>query len=909
MAPAAEPSWAGLNTTTRVKPTWVDAETTTPKRRRDDKETTMVRQIGTALVQVLLTVAVAAGTLGCEGPGRANVSVRQSELSDPGQTLSAAPLDLQVLSNSCGANQAQDFFKIVNNGTTSVKASDLTIKLWVNDTSGSAVVPHVSTGGCLTNAGGCFHPLTGVTVSPAQLPAACGPDPAHQANWEITISTTDTTALAPGVTWNNLQSALNLANFTNFTPGSSSWYSPCVPGTSYTSDPHFALYLKGVLVASSGVNAPACRAPHGAQQLSGFATPPKSTAPFVGPVPATTVLELAVALPLRDAPGLHAFAQQASDPHSPSYGQSLTNAQFMTTYAPSSANYQAAVAWAQTNGLTIVRQYPSQTLLDVRGNAATINKALFANLIFRHRPDGTTFFMLDREPSISLPVTVKVGWIDGLNNYILPARSAGSGVGAAFLGDDFRNAYASCAPTITGTGQCVGIFALGGGFNPADIASYQSAAKRTTPVPVNVSGTTQDATNDTAFEVSMDIEMALSMAPGLSEVVVFEGGNPLSILTDMGSRQPTCLQLSDSIEFDFPSSMYQEAVDVLVSKNRQTLFQSSGDDGSYSNSPTNSVAFDNTTLVGGTTLAMNGAGASWASEIVWDVGVGSISGGGVVDFLPLPSYQMAILDLAALGGSTTNRNAPDVAAVANNVEVFGPFGTPPSSGPWISGGTSASSPLWAGFMALVNQQRLAGGNNAIGFANPALYGVAANPALYPLTFNDVTSGTNGQFDAASGYDLTTGLGSPQCNLIYQLSSTSPTTPVPNTTLHVTGSATVTVTDLSGHTASLTQTLDQSIPFNMTTRDGGFDLFVRGTGVNAAGADAGAAYVLAPNNVDLITVGQGFRLGPIFVDQPGPTIPAGSSTVFTGSEGVGFIAGSFESAAISWSFTLQSSQQP
>jgi hypothetical protein len=44
MAPAAEPSWAGLNTTTRVKPTWVDAETTTPKRRRDDDETTRRRR-------------------------------------------------------------------------------------------------------------------------------------------------------------------------------------------------------------------------------------------------------------------------------------------------------------------------------------------------------------------------------------------------------------------------------------------------------------------------------------------------------------------------------------------------------------------------------------------------------------------------------------------------------------------------------------------------------------------------------------------------------------------------------------------------------------------------------------------------------------------------------------------------
>jgi xanthomonalisin len=828
----------------------------------------------------------------------------RAALTDPGQTLSAAALDLQVLTNTCGANQAQDFFKVVNNGTTSVKASDLTIKLWVNDTSGSAVVPHVWTGGCLTNAGGCFHPVAGVSAAAAAVSPACGSDPAHQASWEITISNTDTTAIPPGASWSNLQSGLNLASFGNFSPGTSSWYSPCLPGTSYTSDPHFALYFQGSLVASSGVSAPACRAPHGAQQLGGFAIPPKSTAPFVGLVPATTMLDVAVALPVRDAQGLHAFVQQGADPHNAAYGQSLTPAQFLATYAPSAADYQALIAWAQANGLTVVRQYPNRTLLDVRGSAATINKALFANLILRQRPDGTTFFMLDREPSIALGASVI--WIDGLDNFVLPKLGAGSGTGGLFLGDDFRNAYASCAPAVTGAGQCVGIFALGAGFNPADIASYQTAAGRTAPVPVNVSpaGRALDATGKTAFEVSMDIEMALAMAPGLSEVVVFENTNALSILQDMATRTPTCNQLSTSFEFDFPSSAYQQAVDTLAAA-RQTLFQSSGDQGAYSNSPTNSLAFDNTTLVGGTVLTLQGTSSS---EVVWNVDLNDRSGGGVIDFLALPAYQQGI-DLAAVGGSTTHRNAPDVAAVAANIEVFGPNGSPPSSGPWNSGGTSAASPLWAGFMALVNQQRAAAGGNPIGFANPALYGVAKVPALYAATFNDVTSGNNSGFTAAAGYDLATGLGSPKCSLIYQLASASPTTPVPTTSLHVTGSATATVTDLAGQTHTLTLPLDQTIIFNLTTRTGGFDLFMRGSGVDVANADTGAAYQLAPNNVDLLTVGQGFRLGPIFVSQPGPTIKANTTSTFTADESVGFISGQFQSAALSWSFTLQSSQQP
>ncbi|HEX3905463.1 MAG TPA: hypothetical protein VH853_21750, partial [Polyangia bacterium] len=69
------------------------------------------------------------------------------------------------MTNSCGANQAQDFFQVLNNGSLGVKLSDITIKLWVDDNSGQSIVPHVSTGGCLTNASGCFHQVSGVTAA------------------------------------------------------------------------------------------------------------------------------------------------------------------------------------------------------------------------------------------------------------------------------------------------------------------------------------------------------------------------------------------------------------------------------------------------------------------------------------------------------------------------------------------------------------------------------------------------------------------------------------------------------------------------------------------------------------------------------------------------------------------------
>jgi subtilase family serine protease len=92
-------------------------------------------------------------------------------------------------------------------------------------------------------------------------------------------------------------------------------------------------------------------------------------------------------------------------------------------------------------------------------------------------------------------------------------------------------------------------------------------------------------------------------------------------------------------------------------------------------------------------------------------------------------------------------------------------------------GTSQAAPLWAGFMALVNEQAANFGVASVGFANPALYVLQSDNSFGP-SFHDVVSGcnpnhANNQYCAGPGYDLVTGLGSPQSGLINGLISPSP----------------------------------------------------------------------------------------------------------------------------------------
>ena len=281
----------------------------------------------------------------------------------------------------------------------------------------------------------------------------------------------------------------------------------------------------------------------------------------------------------------------------------------------------------------------------------------------------------------------------------------------------------------------------------------------------------------------MDIEVAIAMAPKLSQVIVYEESsiNPSSILNKMANDN-LAKQLSSSWSWSGGPSSTVDAIFQQMAGQGQSFFQASGDSDAYTgandldniNLADAPVDSTNITVVGGTTLTMNGTGASWASETVWnynsyggsDANVGS--SGGISTYYPIPRWQTNV-SMAANQGSTTFRNIPDVALTADGVFVDYNNG---SSGGFA--GTSCAAPLWAGFCALVNQQYMMSSKTNVGFLNPALYAIGTG-TNHAACFHDTTTGNNigtntpGYFYAASGYDLCTGWGTPNgTNLINAL---------------------------------------------------------------------------------------------------------------------------------------------
>jgi kumamolisin len=504
----------------------------------------------------------------------------------------------------------------------------------------------------------------------------------------------------------------------------------------------------------------------GRQLLAGHRRPELSKAPWVGPVPSETVLHLAIGLPIRDPEGLTAFNASVSDPSDPNYRKYLTPQQLTEKFGPSAEGYERLAQWATRQGLA-VSTVSNRLLLDIAGTAAQVNRALHVTMNHYRRLDGTPFFAPDREPSIDSDVPVL--HISGLDNYVVPRPSGGSGSSGLYVARDLRAAYTSCTPA-DGAGESVGIFAYEG-FDPTDVAAYQAAAGLPS-VPVEavlLNGVSGAPTPDNG-EVSLDIEMAMALAPGLTRVVVFYGLVDNDILNAMATRLPLSAQLSSSW-FHSTDANTQQIVNAFAAQG-QSFFQASGDSGGLSGDPHGVHHLVNATFVGGTVLRMNGAGVSYASELGW-----SGSSGGVLTSVPFPGFQSGI-DMSTNGGSTAQRNFPDVAMVADELLVVETGrtmdGRPIPGVTTIGAGTSASAPLWASFMALVNQRSRERGLGVVGYPNPALYAIGRDPALYAANFNDVATGSNGPFTAVAGYDLVTGLGSPKCALIEQLASDTPT---------------------------------------------------------------------------------------------------------------------------------------
>jgi kumamolisin len=200
-----------------------------------------------------------------------------------------------------------------------------------------------------------------------------------------------------------------------------------------------------------------------------------------------------------------------------------------------------------------------------------------------------------------------------------------------------------------------------------------------------------------------------------------------------------------------------------------TITVAAGDNGSSDGGTGNNVDFPASSPhvlgCGGTKLDANGS--TIVSEVVWNEQANQegATGGGVSNQFPLPSWQ-ANAKVPNPTASTGGRGVPDVSGDADpttgySIRVDGQT--------MVIGGTSAVAPLWAGLIAVANQQL----GTQVGFIQPAIYAAKAAAA-----FNDITQGDNGAFSAGPGWDACTGLGSPKAAALIPLLAPAPGTPAP-----------------------------------------------------------------------------------------------------------------------------------
>lgn len=321
-------------------------------------------------------------------------------------------------------------------------------------------------------------------------------------------------------------------------------------------------------------------------------------------------------------------------------------------------------------------------------------------------------------------------------------------------------------PKADGSGQCIGIIELGGGFRLDDLSNYFSSLGINEPQVISVSvdggANSPSDPNSADGEVMLDIEVAGAVAPGAKIVVYFAPNTDQGFLDAITTavhdtaNQPSVISISwGAAESQWTSQALTNFDDAFQAAAAMgvTVCCASGDNGSSDgiNDGNNHVDFPAASPFvlgcGGTTL--QAANAQIVNEVVWNNQPnGGAGGGGVSDVFPLPNWQGGI-GVPAPVNPNGGRGVPDVSGDADpntgyNILVDGQNA--------VIGGTSAVAPLWAGLIALINQQA----GQPVGYINPAIY--AQNVAT--SGFHDVSAGDNGAFSAAPGWDPCTGLGSP-----------------------------------------------------------------------------------------------------------------------------------------------------
>ncbi|MFK4445816.1 kumamolisin [Caballeronia udeis] len=451
----------------------------------------------------------------------------------------------------------------------------------------------------------------------------------------------------------------------------------------------------------------------------------------------------------------------------------VSREEFSKRFGASAQDVARTEAFAKAHGLTVVRADPGARSVVLSGTISQFSTVFGVKLErFEHHAIGE---YRGRTGPVNVPEDMKdvVTAVLGLDSrpqarphfrFRPPFKTALSESSTSYTPLDLARLYDF--PGGDGSGQCVGIIELGGGYSESDLSAYFSQLGVAQP---NVVAVGVDQANNAPSgnpngpdgEVTLDIEIVGAIVPGARIAVYFTANSDAGFIDAVNravhddTNKPSVISISWGGPETNWTSQSQNAFDEVLQSAAAlgvTVCAASGDSGSGDGVANGDhVDFPASSpyvlACGGTHLLASASGIR--SEVVWNDGdQGGAGGGGVSAVFALPVWQNGLSVTRVSGGRSalTKRGVPDVAGDASPLTGYDVIigGTQT-----VVGGTSAVAPLWAGLITRIN----AAAGKPAGFLNPKLY--AAKTAGH-----DITQGNNGSFEATAGWDACTGLGSP-----------------------------------------------------------------------------------------------------------------------------------------------------
>ena len=453
----------------------------------------------------------------------------------------------------------------------------------------------------------------------------------------------------------------------------------------------------------------------------------------------------------------------------------ISREEFDQKFGASEKDIEKVESFAQENDLTVVESSVARRSVILKGTVLDFSKAFGVFLSDYQHQDGSIF--RGRMGAIKIPSSLE-GIVEGIfglddrpqakpmfhlmksNGHVVQPHA----VSVSYNPTDVAKAY-NYPKNVDGTGQCIAIIELGGGYRTADMKNYFKHLGLPLPSIKSISvdgGHNSPSTPDTADgEVALDIEVAGAIATGAKIVVYFTTNTDKGFLDAITTalhdnvNKPSVISISwGASESDWSDQALQNFNQTFISAAALgvTITVAAGDNGSSDGQKDGKAHVDfpasspYVLACGGTKLEKN-------KETVWNDGDGWATGGGISDVFAVPDYQKKITLPASVNSKQhTGRGMPDIAANADSATGYKIL----VDGQWsVIGGTSAVAPLMAGLIALCNQKL----KRQVGFINPKIY-VAKTNVFKDITQGNNTTATAGGYSAKKGWDACTGLGVP-----------------------------------------------------------------------------------------------------------------------------------------------------